>query len=116
MFPISSEKDYLFLDNNGKRLMAYQYARIFRKIVQQARNFGVPLPEDLRPHDLRRTFATNSLEKNPSGYRQVLKYLGHTYPSSAAPYLIATDDDVEEQQTDLIDVFVDPDTNMWGRK
>ena len=116
MFPISSEKDYLFLDNNGKRLMAYQYARIFRKIVQQARNFGVPLPEDLRPHDLRRTFATNSLEKNPGGYRQVLKYLGHTYPSSAAPYLIATDDDVEEQQTDLIDVFVNPDTNMWGRK
>ena len=96
--------------------MAYQYARIFRKIVQQARDYGVPLPEDLRPHDLRRTFATNSLEKNPNGYCQVLKYLGHAYPSSAAPYLIATDDDVEEQQADLIDVFVDPDINMWGRK
>jgi integrase len=116
MFPISGEKDYLFLDNNGKRLMAYQYARIFRKIVQQARDYGVPLPEDLRPHDLRRTFATNSLEKNPNGYCLVLKHLGHAYPSSAAPYLIATDDDVEEQQADLIDVFVDPDINMWGRK
>jgi integrase len=116
MFPITSEKDYLFLNNKGKRLMAYQYARDFRKIVQKARKFGVPLPEDLRPHDLRRTFATNSLEKNPSSYRQLLKNLGHAYPSSAAPYLIATDDDIEEQQTDLIDVFVDPDTNRWGRK
>ena len=57
------------------------------------------LPEDLRPHDLWRTFATNYLEENPNGYRQLLKNLGHTYPSSAAPYLLAIDSDVEEQQT-----------------
>jgi hypothetical protein len=38
----------------------------------------------------------------------VLKHLGHSYPSSAAPYLIATDEDVEEQQGDLIDIFIDP--------
>lgn len=116
MFPTSSEKDYLFLDNNGKRLMAYQYARIFRRIVRSARDFGVPLPEDLRLHDLRRSFATNSLEANPSGYRRLLKNLGHTYPSSAAPYLIATDGDVEEQQTDLIDVFINPAIDKWGKK
>jgi len=114
-FPISSEKDYLFLDNNGKRLAPYQYTRIFRRIVQKARNFGVLLPEDLKPHDLRRTYATNYLEKNPMGYLQLLKNLGHTYPSSAAPYVIAIDSDVEEQQADLIDVFIDPDVNKWGR-
>jgi integrase len=116
MFPISDEKDYLFLDKNGKRLMPYQYARIFRRIVRRARDFGVALPEDLRLHDLRRSFATNFLEKNPMGYRQLLKNLGHTYPSSAAPYLIATDGDVEEQQTDLIDVFIDPAIDKWGKK
>jgi integrase len=116
MFPISDEKDYLFLDKNGKRLMPYQYAKIFRRIVRLAIDFGVPLPEDIRLHDLRRSFATNSLEKNPMGYRQLLKNLGHTYPSSAAPYLIATDGDVEEQQTDLIDVFIDPAIDKWGKK
>ena len=57
---------------------------------------------------LRRTFATNEYQKNPLAYRKVLKQLGHSYPSSAAPYLIATDEDVEEQQGDLIDIFIDP--------
>jgi hypothetical protein len=49
------------------------------------------------------------------GYPQLLKNLGHTYPSSAAPYVIAIDSDVEEQQADLIDVFIDPDVNKWGK-
>ena len=42
MFPISSEKDYLFLDKNGKRLMAYQYARIFRRIVRKQETLACP--------------------------------------------------------------------------
>jgi hypothetical protein len=41
-------------------------------------------------------------------YRKVLRKLGHTYPSAAAPYLIATDADVEDEQSDLIDIFVSP--------
>ena len=49
MFPISDEKDYFFLDKNGKRLMPYKYTRIFRRIVRRARDFGVPLPKDPRP-------------------------------------------------------------------
>lgn len=73
------------------------------------------VPDDLRPHDLRRTFATNELQKNPLAYRKVLKHLGHSYPSSAAPYLIATDEDVEEEQGDLIDIFVDPHIDKWEK-
>lgn len=116
MFPTSCEKDCLFLDNNGHRLMPYQYARNFRKIILLARQFGVLIPEDLRSHDLRRTFATNTLAENPMGYRKLLKQLGHAYPSSAAPYLVATDNDVEDQQSDLIDLFVDPAIDKWGKK
>ena len=88
--------------------MDHQYIYNFRKIVELAREAGVPLPEDLRPHDLRRTCATLALELNPLEYRKVLRKLGHTYPSSAAPYLIATDADVEDEQSDLIDIFVSP--------
>jgi integrase len=116
MFPTSCEKDYLFLDNNGRRFMPYQYARNFRKIVRLARQFGVLVPEDLRSHDLRRTFATNFLEENPMAYRKLLKHLGHTYPSSAAPYLVATDHDVEDQQSDLIDLFIDPAIDKLGEE
>lgn len=108
MFPKSADSDYLFLNEDGTRLTKFWYYKTFRKIVELAREAGVQLPVDIRPHDLRRTFATNALEKNPLAYRKVLKQLGHSSPSSAAPYLIATDEDVEEEQGDLIDIFVDP--------
>jgi integrase len=115
MFPKSPHSDYLFLNEDGRRLTKFWYWKIFRKIIVLARNSGVQVPENLRPHDLRRTFATNELQKNPLAYRKVLKHLGHSYPSSAAPYLIATDEDVEEEQGDLIDIFVDPHVDKWGK-
>ncbi len=114
MFPSTPDSEYLFLQENGNRFTTGAYFKTFRKIVTLAREFGVPLPEDLRPHDLRRTFATNALERNPLAYRKVLKQLGHSYPSSAAPYLICPDDEIEEQQGDLIDIFVDPDIKKRG--
>ncbi len=115
MFPKSPQSDYLFLNEDGSRLTKFWYWKTFRKIIDLARDAGVQVPDDLRPHDLRRTFATNELQKNPLAYRKVLKHLGHSYPSSAAPYLIATDEDVEEEQGDLIDIFVDPHVDKWER-
>ena len=116
MFPRRDATECLFLDKDGDRLMAHQYFYNFRKMVDLARDAGVPLPEDLRPHDLRRTCATLELEQNPLEYRKVLRKLGHTYPSSAAPYLIATDADVEDEQGDLIDIFINPDIEKRRKK
>jgi integrase len=116
MFPQGAASDYLFLDKDGDRLTHNQYYRDFRKIVELARDAGVPLPEGLRPHDLRRTCATNKLEENPLAYRKVVRNLGHTFPSSAAPYLIATDADVEDELGDLIDIFVNPYIEKRGTK
>ena len=115
LFPKSPDSDYLFVSEDGVRLTTFAYWRVFQKIVKRAIEFGLPLPADLRPHDLRRTFATNKLQKNPLAYRKVLKHLGHSYPSSAAPYVIATDEDVEEQQGDLIDIFIDPYIERRGK-
>ncbi len=115
-FPKSSDSDYLFLNEDGSRLTKFWYYKTFRKIVKHARDSGLKVPKDIRPHDLRRTFATNELERNPLAYRKVLKHLGHTSPSSAAPYLIATDEDVEEEQGDLFDIFIDPYVNKIDKK
>ena len=116
MFPRRDATEYLFLDKSGDRLTHQQYFYNFRRIVDLAREAGVPLPEDLRSHDLRRTYATLELEQNPMAYRKVLRNLGHAYPSSIAPYLIATDADVEDEQGDLIDIFVNPDIEKRGTK
>ncbi len=114
MFPKSASGDYLFLNEDGSHLTKYWYWKTFRKIVRLAKEAGVQIPDDLRPHDLRRTCATNQLHKNPLSYRKVLKGLGHSYPSSAEPYLLATDEDVDEQQSDLIDIFVNPHIDEIG--
>jgi integrase len=116
MFLQSAASEYLFLDKDGDRLTVNQYYKTFEKIVELALDAGLPLPEDLRPHDLRRTSSTNDLEENPLAYRKILRKLGHTYPSSAAPYLIATDADVEDELGDLIDIFVDPYIEKRGTK
>jgi integrase len=116
MFPRRDASEYLFLDKSGDRLTHQQYFYNFRRIVDFAREAGVPLPEDLRSHDLRRTYATLELEQNPMAYRKVLRNLGHTYPSSIAPYLIATDADVEDEQGDLIDIFINPDIEKRRKK
>jgi integrase len=115
MFPRSVATEYLFLNESGHRLTDKQFFRNFRNIIELARNSGVLVPEDLRPHDLRRTCATNQLKENPLEYRTVLRKLGHTYPSSAAPYIIATDADVEDEQGDLLDIFIDPYIEEWGK-
>lgn len=116
MFPRRAASDHLFRNEDGNRLTGKQYYEKFPEIVELARDAGVPIPEKLRPHDLRRTCSTNEIEKNPQAYRKVLRNLGHTYPSSAAPYLIATDADVEDEQGDLIDIFVNPHIEKRGIK
>jgi integrase len=114
MFP-RGESNNLFLTEQGKVLKSRQYRKSFKAIVRSAVLAGIPLPLDLSTHDLRRTYATNALTSNPLAYRKVLKHLGHSYPSSAAPYLISTDDDVDESQNDLLDIFVDPHVKKRGK-
>lgn len=115
MFPRTTTSNYLFLNENGHRLTTNQFWKTFKKIVKLAQNSGVHVPIALRPHDLRRTFATNELDKNPLAFRRVLRKLGHSYASSAAPYILATDADVEDEQGDLIDIFLDPSIDKWGK-
>jgi integrase len=114
LFPRVGEIEYLFPNKDGTQLTGTQFWRFFKKIVRMAIASGIELPPTLRPHDLRRTYATIELERNPLGYRKILKQLGHSYPSSIAPYIVATDDDVEEEQSDLLDVFLDPSVNNLG--
>ena len=70
LFPKSPDSDYLFLSEDGVRLTSFAYWKVFQRIVKRAIEFGLPLPEDVRPHDLRRTFATNKLSEKSVGVPQ----------------------------------------------
>jgi len=108
MFPGAENAEQVFLNEEGASLGRVALWRVFRKIVAMAVEHGIPIPEGLRPHDARGTGATNDIRRNPKAYRKTLKKLGHTSPASAGPYMIATDDVVEETEADLQDVFIDP--------
>lgn len=112
MTPGASQSDFLFLNEEGKQITARRYSKMFRKVIELATAAGVMVPKDLVPHDLRRTYATNEMSKNPMLYWKILKQLGHSWGSSAAPYLICTDDEAVEELDDLLDIFIDPDIDM----
>jgi integrase len=114
MFAVAAVSDFLFPGERGEQFTKFELWAAFREMVAFAREAGLPIPEDLTPHDLRRTFATNELERNPLGYRRLLRKLGHSYPSSTAPYIVACDDDEEEGRDDLLEIFVDPYVERRG--
>jgi integrase len=114
MFLRSAGSEYLFPGERREQFTKYEFWKAFKEMVAFAGEAGLPVPEDLKPHDLRRTFATNELEKNPLGYRGLLRKMGHSYPSSTAPYIIACDEDEEETRGDLIDIFIDPYVDKRG--
>lgn len=114
MFIAAAVSEYLFPGERRQQLTKSEFWAAFREMVAFAREAGLPIPEDLTPHDLRRTFATNELERNPLGYRRLLRKLGHSYPSSTAPYIIACDEDEEEGRDDLLEIFVDPYVEKRG--
>jgi integrase len=92
MFSKDGLKDELFLSEQGKILTYKACWRNFRQIVNEARSAGVDLPEKLRWHDLRRTFATLFLEENPDQFWTLMEYLGHIFNTTMARYLVVSDE------------------------
>lgn len=68
----------LFLSETGERITYDAMRLAFDAIVEAARKAGIELPNPFGLHDLRRSFATEYLEKWPEQIIILTKYMGHT--------------------------------------
>lgn len=86
-FPNAKTEPALFLTEDGRR-MTYRAAwSQLKRLVACARKHGADLPPRFGWHLLRKSFATNFIEKNPGSSWVLLDLLGHMSPSTLHRYV-----------------------------
>lgn len=68
----------LFLSEQGGRISYDSMRLALAQIVEAARKAGIKLPSPFGWHDLRRSFATDYLERRPDRILHLAGYMGHT--------------------------------------
>ena len=76
---------HLFLNNKGERITENTVRRTLYKYV---RSSGIR-KTDVKPHDLRRTFATWFLQENPGQARELAELMGHSDLSQVMKYALS---------------------------
>ncbi len=86
-FPFANEKPALFLSERGERL-GYSCARsALRVVIKLAKRDGLILPSDMCWHSLRRSFATQYLDRHPGEIWKLLEMMGHHSRLSLIRYI-----------------------------
>jgi integrase len=86
-FPNATTNPALFLAETGVRIAYSSMERSLRCIVSAARETGMDLPPNMSWHSLRRSFATNYIERYPQHLWTLLQMLGHINPGSINHYV-----------------------------
>ncbi len=76
---------HLFLNNKGGRISENTVRRTLYKYVRKS---GIR-KADVKPHDLRRTFATWFLQENPDQARELAELMGHSDLSQVMKYALS---------------------------
>lgn len=76
---------HLFLNNKGGRVSENTVRRTLYKYVRKS---GIR-KTDVKPHDLRRTFATWFLQENPDQARELAELMGHSDLSQVMKYALS---------------------------
>jgi len=83
--PAESPLPYLFLNEKGERVTENTLRRRLYKWVRQSSI----KKQDLKPHDLRRTFGTWFLQANPGHVRELAELMGHSDLSQVMKYALS---------------------------
>jgi site-specific recombinase XerD len=83
--PVGEGVSSLFLNNRGQRVSENTVRRNLYKYVRQSRLRKT----EIRPHDLRRTFATWYLQDNPAHHRELAELMGHSDLSQVMKYALS---------------------------
>ncbi len=79
---------YLFLNENGQRVTENT---VRRRLYSWVRRSGIR-KQDLKPHDLRRTFGTWFLQANPGHVRELAELMGHSDLSQVMKYALSDEE------------------------
>ncbi len=85
-FPHAKTNPALFLSERGTRPSYSSNWEALHRIVGAAEAEGFSFPPGFSWHDLRRSFATNMLEKFPQEWRAIMRMMGHENPSTLHRY------------------------------
>lgn len=86
-FPESDVNPALFLSGRGRRLGYFCARSALRVVIRHARRAGLILPSDMGWHSLRRSFATQFLDRHPDQIWQLLEFMGHESMLSLIRYV-----------------------------
>ncbi len=86
-FPNAKTNPALFLSESGDRLTYKSMWHHLNVIVGKARQAGLDLPAKLSWHSLRKSFATNFMERHPDRPWVLMELMGHHNPSTLHRYV-----------------------------
>lgn len=82
------DEDSLFLGEHGNRITYEAMYLGLAQIVDGARKAGLELPDRMGWHALRKSFATNFMEKNPDQIGLLLQLMGHNNVGTIYRYVL----------------------------
>ncbi len=91
-FPYAKTNPALFLSERGTRISYKSMWEALHRIVRAAEAEGFSFPPGFMWHDLRRSFATNMLEKFPQEWPAIMRMMGHENPGTLHRYHKPTPD------------------------
>jgi integrase/recombinase XerD len=83
--PLPGEVTHLFLNEKGTRVTENT---LRRRLYSWVRKSGIK-KQDVKPHDLRRTFGTWFLQANPGHVRELAELMGHSDLSQVMKYALS---------------------------
>ncbi len=86
-FPNAKTNPSLFLTESGDRITYKDAWRSLSTIAKAARKAGIELPPKFSWHSLRKSFATNFMERHPDQVWLLMDMMGHLNPGTLHRYV-----------------------------
>jgi site-specific recombinase XerD len=112
--PDASTNPALFLTESGDRISYQSMWRSLHLIATEARKAGLELPPKLSWHSLRKSFATNFMERHPDRPWVLMDMMGHINPSTLHRYVKHSRSYYERSMDDIVRDLVPSKAAMEG--
>ena len=113
-FPNAKTNPALFLTEGGDRVTYKLMWRNLHVIAQEARKAHLEMPEKFSWHSLRKSFATNFMEKHPDQVWLLMDLMGHMSPSTIHRYVKHSRSYYDQALNNILEELFPKDNGMKG--